>query len=148
TGFAADHLDRRKLLYATQLILSALALGLGILTITGRVRVTHVYAFALLLGCVASFDAPARQTFVSDLVPEEELSNAVSLSSTSFNLARMIGPAVAGILIASIGCGWVFLMNAASFAAVLVSLTFLRAGELRPRSRVIRDRGSLAGGFR
>ena len=77
-----------------------------------------------------AFDAPARQTFVSDLVGEEDLSNAVALNSTSFNAARMIGPAVAGVLIASVGSGWVFLINAASFAAVLASLGLLRVGEL------------------
>ena len=119
TGFAADHLDRRKLLFATQAAMGALALGLGILTVTGVVQLWHVYVFALLLGCVTAFDAPARQTFVSELVGEAELSNAVALNSTSFNAARMIGPAIAGMLIASVGSGWVFLINAASFAAVL-----------------------------
>jgi MFS family permease len=122
TGFAADHLDRRKLVIATQAIMCALALGLGLLTITGVVRLWHVYLFALLLGCVAAFDSPARQTFVSELVGEENLSNAVALNSTSFNVARTIGPAAAGVLIAAVGTGWVFLINAASFVAVLGSL--------------------------
>ena len=109
TGYAADRLDLRKLLIATQASMGALALGLGVLTITGVVQLWHVYVFALLLGCVTAFDAPARQTFVSELVGESELSNAVALNSTSFNAARMIGPAIAGVLIASIGSGWVFL---------------------------------------
>jgi len=86
--------------------------------------------FAFLLGCVTAFDSPARQTFVSDLVTEADLSNAVALNSTSFNAARMIGPAIAGVLIAAVGSGWVFLINAASFAAVIGSLTLLRVGEL------------------
>ena len=77
-----------------------LALGLGLLTIFGPVQLWQVYGFALLLGCVTAFDAPARQTFVSDLVGEADLANAVALNSTSFNAARMIGPAVAGVLIA------------------------------------------------
>ena len=77
----------------------------------------HVYVFALLLGCVTAFDAPARQTFVSDLVGDDHLANAVALNSTSFNAARMIGPAIAGVLIASVGSGWVFLINAFSFLA-------------------------------
>ena len=85
TGFAADHFDRRKLLFATQAAMGVLALGLGLLTVTGIVQLWHVYVFALLLGCVSAFDAPARQTFVSDLVSEEDLSNAVALNSTSFN---------------------------------------------------------------
>src|SRR5271156_5295319 len=95
TGFAADHLDRRKLLIATQATMGALALGLGILTVAGLVQLWHVYLFALLQGCVTAFDAPARQTFVSELVGEAYLSNAVALNSTSFNAARMIGPAIA-----------------------------------------------------
>jgi MFS family permease len=148
TGFAADHLDRRKLLLATQSAMGALALGLGILTVAGVVQLWQVYAFAFLLGCVTAFDAPARQTFVSDLVVESDVSNAVALNSTSFNAARMIGPAIAGILIAMVGSGWVFLINAASFAAVLGSLNLLRVDELHVRSRSPRTRKSLAEGFR
>ena len=150
TGFAADHLDRRKLLFATQAAMGvlALALGLGMLTLAGLVQLWHVYVFAFLLGCVTAFDAPARQTFVSDLVAEGDVSNAVALNSTSFNAARMIGPAIAGVLISAIGSGWVFLLNAASFGAVLGSLMLLRKGELRTRSKAVRTRGSLAEGFR
>src|SRR5476651_2765172 len=148
TGFAADHLDRRKLLIATQAALGTLALGLGILTVGGWVHLWHVYVFAFLLGSVSAFDAPARQTFVADLVGETDLSNAVALNSTSFNAARMIGPAIAGVLIASVGTGWVFLINAASFVAVLCSLGFLRVGEFHPSKRAVRARGSLAEGFR
>ncbi len=147
TGFAADHLDRRKLLVATHAAMGALALGLGGLTILGLVRVWHVYVFALLHGCVSAFDAPARQSFVSELVDEADLSNAVALNSTSFHAARMIGPATAGILIAAVGSGWVFLLNAASFAAVLCSLRFLRVGELHRKERPRRTRGSLVEGF-
>ena len=148
TGFAADHLDRRKLLIATQAAMGLLALGLGLLTVTGLVQLGQVYVFAFLLGCVAAFDAPARQTFVADLVVEDHLSNAVALNSTSFNAARMIGPAIAGVLIAAVGSGWVFLINAASFAAVIGSLSFLRIEELHLSSRAVRTRGSLAEGFR
>jgi MFS family permease len=148
TGFAADHLDRRKLLLATQTAMGALALGLGVLTVAGIVQLWQVYGFAFLLGCVTAFDSPARQTFVSDLVVEADLSNAVALNSTSFNLARMIGPAVAGILIAAVGFGWVFVLNAASFAAVIASLSLLRTGELHRTDRALRTRGSLADGFR
>jgi MFS family permease len=148
TGFAADHLDRRKLLIATQAAMGALALGLGILTVFGLVQLWHVYVFAFLLGCVSAFDSPARQTFVSELVAEADLSNAVALNSTSFNAARMIGPAIAGILIAAVGTGWVFVMNAASFAAVICSLSLLRIGELHLRTRAPRTRGSFLEGFR
>jgi MFS family permease len=148
TGFAADHLDRRKLLFATQAAMGVLALGLGILTVSGLVQLWQVYVFAFLLGCVSAFDAPARQTFVSELVVEADLSNAVALNSTSFNVARMIGPAIAGVLIAGVGSGWVFLINAASFAAVLCSLSLLRVRELHRTDRAVRTRGSLAEGFR
>jgi MFS family permease len=148
TGFAADHLDRRKLLIGTQAALGTLALGLGLLTVAGWVQLWHVYVFAFLLGCVTAFDSPARQTFVSELVGEDDLSNAVALNSTSFNAARMIGPAIAGVLIASVGSGRVFLINAASFLAVLCSLRLLRIGALHVNSRAARTRGSLVEGFR
>src|SRR6201995_2428140 len=148
TGFAADHLDRRKLLFATQGTMGALALGLGALTVAGLVQLWHVYLFAFLLGCVSAFDGPARQTFVSELVLEADISNAVGLNSTSFNAARMIGPAIAGVLIAAVGSGWVFLINAASFAAVLCSLSLLRVDELHRTEKAHRTRGSLAEGFR
>ncbi len=148
TGFAADHLDRRKLLFITQASQGALALGLGLLTVSGRVQLWQVYVFAFLLGCVTAFDAPARQTFVSELVEEAHVGNAVALNSTSFNAARMIGPAAAGVLIAAVGSGWVFLINAASFVAVLCSLSLLRVHELHRTERAARTRGSLAEGFR
>ena len=148
SGFAADHFDRRKLLIATQAIMGLLALGLGILTLCGLVRLWHVYLFAFLLGCVSAFDSTARQTFVAELVGEEDLSNAVGLNSTSFNAARMIGPAVAGVLIASVGTGWVFLINSVSFVAVLCSLYFLRVGELHRSIREGRSGGGLMDGFR
>ena len=148
TGFAADHFDRRKLLFATQAGMGTMALGLGLLTVTGLVQLWHVYVFAFLLGSIAAFDAPARQTFVSELVGEADLPNAVGLNSTSFNAARMIGPAIAGALIAGVGTGWVFLLNAASFAAVLGSLALLRVGDLHRTDRPVRTRGSFAEGFR
>ncbi|GAB3395472.1 MFS transporter [Humibacter soli] len=148
TGFAADHLDRRKLLMATQAAMGLLGLGLGILTITGTVTLWEVYLFALALGIAAAFDSPARQTFVGDLVGPKLLGNAVALNSASFNAARLIGPAVAGLLTAAVGAGWVFLINAISFVAVLISLTFMRRDQLHTSTRASRSRGSLVEGFR
>lgn len=148
TGFAADHLDRRKLVFCTQAAMGLLALGLGLLIVTGLIELWHVYIFAFLLGCASAFDSPARQTFVAELVDERHLPNAVGLNSTSFNAARMIGPAVAGGLIAGVGTGWVFLINALSFLAVLGSLTLLRVDQLRRNPRAARARGSLVEGFR
>lgn len=148
TGYAADHLDRRKLLMATQGAMGVLALGLGLLTVTGVVQLWHVFLFALLLGVVTAFDGPARQTFVGDLVGTTMLGNAVALNSASFNAARLIGPAAAGLLTAAVGAGWVFLINAVSFAAVLASLALLRRDRLHPSKRAGRSRGSLVEGFR
>ena len=148
TGYVADRYDRRKVLLATQTAQGLLALGLGLLTLTGTVQLWHVYLFALLLGCVTAFDAPARQTFVSELVGEEDLTNAVALNSTSFNAARMVGPAVAGVLIASTGTGWVFVINAASYLGVLLSLTMLRVEHLHRRGKAPRAEGGLLAGLR
>jgi MFS family permease len=148
TGFAADHFNQRKLLIATQATMGALALALGILTVTGAVQLWHVYVFAFLFGSAAAFDAPVRQTFVAELVGDEDLHNAVALNSTSFNAARMIGPAVSGVIISAISTGWAFLINGASFVAVLFSLAFLRVCELRPNARAHRARGSFTEGFR
>ena len=148
TGFAADHFNQRKLLIATQATMGALALALGALTVAGVIQLWHVYIFAFLFGSAAAFDAPVRQTFVAELVGDEDLHNAVALNSTSFNAARMIGPAVSGLVIAAIGTGWAFLINGASFVAVLISLAFLRVAELRPNARAHRAKGSFTDGFR
>ncbi|AOI75809.1 MULTISPECIES: MFS transporter [Burkholderia] len=148
TGYAADRYDQRKLLMATQALMGALALVLGVLTVTGAVRLEHVYVFAFLFGCASAFDAPVRQTFVAELVGDRELANAVALNSTSFNAARMVGPAAAGFLIASVGTGWAFLANGLSFFAVLASLSRLREDELRANVRANRSRSSLLDGFR
>jgi MFS family permease len=147
TGHAADHLDRRKILFCTQAAMGLLALGLGLLVVTGLVQLWHVYAFAFLLGCAAAFDTPARQTFVTQLVEPALLANAVGLNSTSFNAARMVGPAIAGFLIAAVGSGYIFLINAVSFVAVLAALAMLRLDRPVSGSHAA-SRGGLADGFR
>jgi MFS family permease len=148
TGYAADRYDRRRLLILTQTLQGTLALGLGILTLTGTVQLWHVYTFALLLGCVTAFDAPARQTFVAELVSDKNLSNAVALNSTSYQGSRMVGPALAGLLIAGVGTGWVFVINAATFITVLISLAAMRKAELHRQERAARNTGGLVEGFR
>ena len=151
TGPAADRFDRRSFLRVTQAALGVLALVLGALTVAGLVQLWHVYVLAFLLGCVTAFDAPTRLTFVSELVADPDLPSAVGLSSTSFNAARLVGPAIAGVLITAVGTGWVFLLNAASFVAVLVALSLLRVAELRPRHGAHGARGARGGlteGFR
>ena len=147
TGLVVDRVDKRRLLMITQGLMGILALGLGVLTLSGLVQLWHVYVFAFSLGCVAAFDSPARQTFVSALVPKDTLSNAVALNSTSFNLARMIGPAVAGVLISIMGTGPVFLINGLSFGAVLISLTQLRRSELLADGSSKSAKGGLISGF-
>ena len=133
TGSAADRLNQRKLLMFTQATMGALALILGVLTITGLVQLWHVYVLAFFSGSAAALDAPVRQTFVAEMVGDEDLPNAVALNATSFNAAQMIGPAVAGLLIAKIGIGWAFLLNGLSFAAVLISMSFFRLLEHFPK---------------
>lgn len=148
SGYLADHVDKRKLMIFTQAAMGLQALALGLLTVAGWTRLWEVYVFAFLFGCTSALDAPARQTFVTSLVSETDLSNAVALNSTSFNAARMIGPAIAGVLIATVGTGWAFLINGASFVAVLCSLGFLRVAAIHPDHVAAAQRGSLLDGFR
>lgn len=148
TGLVADRVDRRKLMIATQSFMGILGLGLGLLTITGVAQLWMVWVFAALLGIAAAFDAPARQSFVGELVPAPYLSNAVGLNATSFNTARLIGPAVAGLLTAAVGAGWVFLINAATFGATIAMLAALRQDELTPQVRARRAPGAIRAGFR
>src|ERR1700677_894713 len=148
TGFAADHFNQRKLLMSTQALMGILALALGVLTVAGSVHLWHVYVFAFLFGSVAALDAPVRQTFVAELVGDEHLPNAVALNATSFNAGRMIGPAVAGLVIAKVGTGWAFLLNGISFVAVLISMSLFRVSELQPNTRAQRTEGGFLQGFR
>jgi MFS family permease len=148
TGSAADRLNQRKLLMLTQATMGLLALTLGALTVAGVIRLWHVYVFAFLSGSAAALDAPVRQTFVAEMVGDADLPNAVALNSTSFNAAQMIGPAVAGLMIAKAGIGWAFLLNGFSFAAVLLSMSFFRLSELRASARAHRTTSGFLEGFR
>jgi len=148
SGLIADRFNRRRLLMVTQGLMGLLGLGLGLITVTGVAQLWHVYLFALGLGIVAAIDAPARQTFVSELVSDDKLSNAVALNSASFNGARLIGPAAAGILTVAIGAGWVFIINAFTFGATVFAMAMLRTKELRPQPRAPRKSGQLMAGFR
>ncbi len=147
TGWVADRFERRRILLATQASLLLLAVAAGVLLLTGVMTLPMMFGFALGFGVVNAFDAPARQAFVSDMVSTVETSNAVALNSASFNLARMIGPAVGGLLIVAIGSGWVFVVNAATFLAMMFALLMMRTGLLAPRPKN-RSRGGLAAGFR
>ena len=142
-GVLADRLPRRKLLIATQIGQSVLALTLGSLVLLGHVQLWHVYGFALLLGCVTAIDAPVRQTFVAEMVPLESLPNAIGLNSASFNSSRLIGPAVAGFLIQAFGTGWAFMINGVTFAATILGLTLMRQAQLRVVEGVKREPGQI-----
>ncbi|MEC5192044.1 MFS family permease [Arthrobacter sp. MP_M7] len=147
-GLMADRFNRKQLLVMTQSAMALLSAGLGILVISGAAQLWHVYGFALLLGLVSALDAPVRQTFVSELVHDEFLPNAVALNSASFNVARMIGPAVAGILTVAVGPGWVFLINTLTFVALLLSLWKIPTSSLRQLPRAAPGKGRIREGLR
>ena len=141
-GSLADRWDRRRMLIATQLALALQALALGVIVLTGAATVPIVLAASAVLGVITAFDTPARQAFVSDIVGPADLPNAVGLNAASFHAARLIGPAVAGLMVAGVGTGWVFIVNAGTFTAMLVALRLIRTGpaEVSPReSSGVRD---------
>lgn len=131
-GIVADRYSRRKVVIGTQVASMLLALTLAILTLTGMVRVWHLFVLSALLGVVNAFDIPARQAFLVDMVGREDLMNAIALNSSMFNGARIVGPAVAGILVASIGEGWCFFANAVSYLAVIAGLLMMRVARHTP----------------
>jgi MFS family permease len=139
-GSMADRFDRRRLLIMTQGLMGGLAIVLGVIAIKGFATVELVYVLAFLLGCAAAIDNPARQAFVNEIVGPDSLHNAISLNSASFNLARLAGPALAGVLVALIGSGWVFIVNGATFAVTIGALLLMRTTELFPQ---IRERGTV-----
>ncbi|WP_435202278.1 MFS transporter [Janibacter sp. GS2] len=147
TGMVTDRYPKHLLLLVTQAVLGLTALAGGLLVVTGTAQLWHFYALALLTGVATAFDNPARQTFVSEMVPRNRLANAVALNSASFNLGRLIGPAVAGVMIAAVGTGPTLLANSLTFAAVLGALLMLRTSELSPAPRVT-GRGSALEGLR
>ncbi|WP_433476169.1 MFS transporter [Spirillospora sp. CA-142024] len=147
-GVVADRYSKRRVLVITQASMGLLALALGVLAITGSAQLWQVYALAFGLGIATVVDNPARQAFVVEMVGKTDLPNAIALGGACFNIGRVLGPAAAGLLIAAIGTGPVFLVNAASFVAVLASLAFLRADELHTAEPVARAKGQLREGLR
>lgn len=147
-GVLADRLDKRRVLLVTQTTMGLLAVGMGLLVVSGHVALWHVYVFAALLGCANAFDTPARQSFVSELVGPSRLPNAVALNSATFNAARIIGPAVGGLVIAGLGVGPAFLLNSVTFVALLAALALMRPGELTRSTPVRRAKGQLVEGLR
>jgi len=151
-GLVADRVSKRRLLQVTNAAMAVPALLLGLLAVLGVAEVWHVYVLALLLGIGTAFDAPARQSFVSELVAPDELTNAVGLNSASVNAARIVGPALAGLLIAALGggaqaTGWVILLNGLTFAAPIWSLRHLDVSQLDPATPVARGAGAIREGI-
>jgi MFS family permease len=147
-GVVADRVDKRRLMVVLQAVMGLQALAIGLLTVTGAVRLWEVFLLALLLGLNNCFENPARQSFMLEMVGPEHLRNAVSLNSVMVNVARMVGPAVAGVVIAAGGTGVCFLLNAASFVAVVTSLLSLDTALLRPSPPAARAPGQLREGLR
>ena len=145
-GVMADRLDNRRTVIGTQSVQMALSAILAVDVLTGHANALHLYAIAALTGTALVLDAPARQALTFQMVGRDELPNAVALNSSLFNIARIAGPALGGVVIAVIGVGWCFAANAASFLAVLASLVAMRADELFPLER--RARPTLVGGIR
>ena len=142
-GMIADRYPKRNILFVTQSVMGALALVLGLLALTRAVTVWQVYLLAFALGLAAVVDNPARQTFAAEMVGRDRMANAIALNSATFNLARIAGPAVAGLVIAAAGTPAAFLLNAASYGAVLAGLRLMRPSELHPLERAPRARGQL-----
>jgi MFS family permease len=147
-GLIADRVDKRRVLYATQASAGVLALILGVLVLSHSVHLWQVYALAAGLGVVNLFDNPARQTFVFEMVGADLLPNAVSLNSVLMNSARVIGPAIGGALIVTLGVATCFMVNAASYAAVIVALSMMKVSELHRRPGVVRAKGQVREGLR
>jgi MFS family permease len=146
-GVLADRYDKRRLLIWAQVAMGVLALILGLLDLTDVVQLWHVYALAFALGLASVVDTPVRQAFVVEMVGPGDLPNAVSLNSATFNVSRILGPAVAGVAISSVGTAPVFLANAASYVAVVVGLLAIRRTELFDVHRVPRAKGQLREGL-
>ena len=147
-GVIADRYPKRRLLLISQAALGLCGLALAVLTLSGSVQVWHVYLIAFLLGMVTVVDNPARQVYVAEMVGPDQLRNAVSLNSANFQTARLVGPAVAGVLIAGVGSGWAFLLNGLSFLAPLACLLLMRTNELHKVERAPRGKGQLREGLR
>ncbi|MET9829556.1 MFS transporter [Streptomyces sp. NPDC006385] len=147
-GVLVDRLPKRPTLLVTQTSMAATGIGLAVLTLGGHVQVWHVYLAALAVGLATVVDNPARQSFVTEMVGPDQLQNAVSLNSANFQSARLVGPAVAGLMITGVGTGWAFLANGLSFVAPIAGLLLMRARELHVVERAPRAKGQLREGLR
>jgi MFS family permease len=147
-GLVADRVNKRLVLYFTQGMSGLLALALGLLVTTRLIELWMVYLLVAMLGLVNIFDLPARQTFISELVPTAQLRNAVTLNSVTVNMARIFGGALAGLIVATLGLALCFELNALSFAAVLITLALMSRSEIRASKPQQRERGQIRAGLR
>ncbi|HLH46867.1 MAG TPA: MFS transporter, partial [Acidimicrobiales bacterium] len=147
-GTIADRFGKYRILFWTQTLAGVQAAVLAALALTGSLRLWELFLVAASLGLINMVDNPTRQTFIVEMVGREQLANAVTLNSVMVNVARAIGPAVAGVLIAAVGAGWCFLLNAGSFAFVVLALKAIRKDELSLTPRAARVKGQLSEGFR
>jgi MFS family permease len=147
-GTIADRFGKYRIIFYTQALAGAQALLLAGLDLSGHLQLWELYLIAVSLGLINTVDNPTRQTFIVEMVGPEELANAVTLNSVMVNAARAVGPAIAGVLIASVGSGWCFLVNGVSFGFVLVALAMMDRSELQPAPRSSTMRGQLGEGFR
>jgi MFS family permease len=147
-GVVADRYDKRHLLLITTTLLGVCALVLGVITLLDRAEMWNIALLALLLGTVAAFDNPVRRAFVPELVDHHEVTNAVSLNNAVFTSARIVGPSIAGILIATVGIGWCFVLNGLSFVAVIVALQMMSPAAIHRSPPLPRAKGQLRAGIR
>ncbi|MFD7134346.1 MFS transporter [Streptomyces sp. NPDC059894] len=147
-GVLVDRLPKRRTLLGTQSAMAVTGIALALLTLSGHVEVWHVYVAAFAVGLATVLDNPARQSFVSEMVGPDQLQNAVSLNAANFQSARLVGPAVAGVMITGVGTGWAFLFNGLSFVAPIAGLLLMRARELHVVQRAPRGKGQLREGLR
>jgi MFS family permease len=146
-GVFADRRDKYRILYVTQALAGSVSAVFAVLIVTGEIRLWIVYLLALALGCVNVFDNPARQSFISEMVPLRDLPNAVTLNSVSMNMARVLGAALGGGIVALLGVGLCFGVNAISFGAVIISLVLMKKAALYPARRVPREKGQIRAGL-
>jgi MFS family permease len=142
-GLLADRLEKRKVLYVTQTLAASIALTLGLLVLTGVVELWMVFALALALGIVGSVDNPTRNSFVMEMVGRSKLANAVALNSVLVNSARVIGPAIGGLLIVTVGIGWCFVINAVSYFVFIAAIAVMRGDDIDRPEPETRQRGQL-----
>lgn len=148
-GVIVDHFSKRKLYFFTQCFAALVALTLGILVITNTLEIWMIYCLALMLGFVNVIDNPAQQTFITEMVGEEKLQNAVTLNFTEYNIARIVGPAIAGFLIAVFGIGPCFIINALSYSTIIAALLMMRKSELHLSHRSLKyESGKMRAGFK